>query len=32
VKDAATYRQLGNSPRPLNENDLRIIVSQALAL
>lgn len=32
VKDAATYRQLGNSPRSLNENDLRIIVSQALAL
>ena len=32
VKDASTYRQLGNSPRPLDGNDLRIIVSQALGL
>ena len=32
VRDAATYRQLSNSPRRLNSDDLRIIVSRALGL
>ena len=32
VRAASTYRQLGNSPRPLTGNDLHLIVSQALAL
>lgn len=32
VKDAVTFRLLPNSPRRLNADDLRIIVSQALGL
>ena len=32
VRDAATYRQLSNSPRRLKSDDLQIIVSRALGL
>ena len=32
VKDAVTFRLLPNSPRRLNAEDLKIIVSRALGL